>query len=344
MAKQFKLCFRCLGDDHNGNQCIRSRVCDIQGCRETHSKLLHSMGNRTTLEKQATNNSRNLQTYNQQAVSSGNYQQLSSSATEGEHTKRNFATQTTMMCSKSEIKRTMALRKIPVILKNGCRKLKVNALLDDASTQTYVNADIAAELGLTGTFEAIKVNVLHRECKSFQIMPVEFGLESVNGDVDIMVTAHTMKRVTGNMKVIQWSQYADNWSHLKHIEFPDTGLRPIVDLLIGIDYLHLHSSYKEVRGQDGEPIARRTPLGWTCVGYPEGNIDHGAHTNFSNMTLFTVGRSASDVDEINSTMKRFWDIDSAGIFTQKTVVDADEKAALKKAENSFRCIDGRYEI
>ena len=43
-------------------------------------------------------------------------------------------------------------------------------------------------------------------------------------------------------------------------------------------------------------------------------------------------------------MKKFWDIDLAGIFTQKTMVDADEQAALKKAENSFRFIDDRYEI
>ena len=104
-----------------------------------------------------------------------------------------------------------------------------------------------------------------------------------------------------------------------------------MDLLIGIDYLDLHCSYKEVRGQEGEPIARRTPLGWTCVGCPEGKNIPDAHTNFS-MTLFTTSRC--DVDEINSTMKKFWDIDSAGTFTQTTVVDTDEKAALQKAENS----------
>ena len=96
-----------------------------------------------------------------------------------------------------------------------------SALLDDASTQTYVNEDVAAELGLIGTFKAIKANVLNGECKSFQTIHVEVGLESVNGDVDIMVTAHTVNRVTGNMKVIQWSQHADNWFHLKHIEFPN---------------------------------------------------------------------------------------------------------------------------
>ena len=138
--------------------------------------------------------------------------------------------------------------------------------------------------------------------------------------------ALTAKKVTGNMKIIQWSQHADKWPHLKHINFPDSGLRPIVDLLIGIDYLDLHCSYKEVRGQEGEPIARQTPLGWTCVGCPEGKNIPDAHTNFS------------------MTMKKFWDIDSAGTFTQTTVLDTDEKAALQKAEDSFRFIDGRYEV
>ena len=205
-----------------------------------------------------------------------------------------------------------------------------------------MNEDVAAELGLNGTFETIKVNVLNGDCKPFQTMPVEFGLESVNGDVDIRVKALTAKKVTGNMKVIQWSQHADKWPHLKHIHFSDTGLRPIVDLLIGIDYLDLHCSYKEVKGQEGEPIARRTPLGWTCVGRPEGKNIPDAHTNFSMTTLFTTRRC--DVDEINSTMKKFWDIDSGGTFIQTTVLDTDEKAALQKAENSFRFIDGRYEV
>ena len=42
------------------------------------------------------------------------------------------------------------LRTVPVIVKNGNRSMKLNALLDDASTKTYINADIAAELGLSG--------------------------------------------------------------------------------------------------------------------------------------------------------------------------------------------------
>ena len=40
-------------------------------------------------------------------------------------------------------------------------KLKVNTLLDDASTKTYVNADVAAELGLQGHPQRVNVGVLN---------------------------------------------------------------------------------------------------------------------------------------------------------------------------------------
>ncbi len=51
---------------------------------------------------------------------------------------------------------------------------------------------------------------------------------------------------------------------MKEIQFPDPGNRPIMDLLIGVDYAELHYSFKDVRGQPGEPVARLTPLEWTC--------------------------------------------------------------------------------
>ena len=158
-SKQFKLCFPYLGYDHSGSWCTRSRVCDIHGCHETHSKLLHSMGDRNT-GKQAKNETKKPKASTRQAVNGSSKQQLSSSAKGGKHLLRNFATQTKEVCSKSDVKGAAALRTIPAILKNGCQTMKVNALLDDASTQAYVNEDVAAELRLKSTFETIKVNEL----------------------------------------------------------------------------------------------------------------------------------------------------------------------------------------
>lgn len=51
----------------------------------------------------------------------------------------------------------IGLRTVPVILKNRDRSVKANGLLDDASTKTYVNADVAAEKGLEGKTEKVTV-------------------------------------------------------------------------------------------------------------------------------------------------------------------------------------------
>lgn len=42
----------------------------------------------------------------------------------------------------------------------------------------------------------------------------------------------------------------------------------MVDVLIGIDCADLHYALEEIRGRPGEPVARLTPLGWTCIGNP----------------------------------------------------------------------------
>ena len=52
--------------------------------------------------------------------------------------------------------------------------MTVNALLDDASTKTYINADVAAELGLKGKTEQVTVNVLNGQVETFETRPVNF--------------------------------------------------------------------------------------------------------------------------------------------------------------------------
>ena len=50
----------------------------------------------------------------------------------------------TTLTSQSAQPRFVALCTVPVFLKNGNRRIKVNTLLDKASTKTYLNADVAA--------------------------------------------------------------------------------------------------------------------------------------------------------------------------------------------------------
>ena len=73
--------------------------------------------------------------------------------------------------------------------------------MNDGSTKTYVNSDIAAELNLKGNLK-VNIGILNGKSESLETMPVEFGLKSIGGKVDIKVHAFTADRVTGNMKAI----------------------------------------------------------------------------------------------------------------------------------------------
>ena len=121
---------------------------------------------------------------------------------------------------------SIALRTVPV----------VNALLDDASTKTYVNADVAAELGLQGHLQRVNISVLNGAVETFETTPIDCFVESLDGK-SYKITAFTTTRVTGNMNVIDWNMYAREWPH---------GPRPIVYLLIGLDCADLHYSFKDI--------------------------------------------------------------------------------------------------
>ena len=73
--------------------------------------------------------------------------------TEGERSTRpEHSLTTTMATTKApEPAKYLTLRTVPVVVKNGERRMIVNALLDDGRTKTYINGDVPAELGLEGS-------------------------------------------------------------------------------------------------------------------------------------------------------------------------------------------------
>ena len=64
------------------------------------------------------------------------------------------------------------------MVKVNKRKIKVNAILDDASNETFLNEEVAGALGVSEPFETVRVHVLNNEVETFQSMPVQFSKET----------------------------------------------------------------------------------------------------------------------------------------------------------------------
>ena len=115
----------------------------------------------------------------------------------------------------------------------------MNALLDEGSSSSYLNSDVAAELGLQGRPHELTVKVLNDNQEKLNSLIVEFTINSLDGRVHKQASAYTTELVTGNTQVLNWNLYKTKWKHLERIKFPQVGPRPIVDLLIGVDQADL---------------------------------------------------------------------------------------------------------
>ena len=163
----------------------------MNGCQEVHHRLLHQQVESISsgVTESENKHSKSQDNKFQQGQNVNQRQNVNQSpseisvvpSTEGEPKQKDNQKNTTMMSDTFENCGNIALRTIPVYLKSGNRKLKVNALLDDASTKAYINADVAAELGLQGHPQKVNVSVLNGQVETFETTPIECALESLGG-------------------------------------------------------------------------------------------------------------------------------------------------------------------
>lgn len=142
------------------------------------------------------------------------------------------------------------------------------------------------------------------------------------------------------MSVVDWNRYTQKWPHLRGINFPRVSARPIVDMLIGLDYTDLHYSMRDICAAPGQPSARLTPLGWTCVGSPNRHNSYKLMQTNYGMTYFVKGQSK--LDDLNVTLKQFWEIER--LPEAKPLLAEAERLATNRAESSLQFTDNRYRV
>ena len=99
---------------------------------------------------------------------------------------------------------------------------------------------------------------------------MQVEVESVDGQFSKTVNVQTCpKEVTGNYRVLDWPKFKSDWPHLCQCSFPTPAKDGVVDVLLGVDNPGMHFSMVDFHGDDGGPVARLGPLGWTFIGPPK---------------------------------------------------------------------------
>lgn len=174
LAKEKQLCFRCLSKRHLGKDCPRAQVCGTNGCKSNHHRLLHEVVGRNQ-QKQNTQeegkNSRHDTGRSLRLVPDLKGESVTSSDQQSETENRAY---TTVLASSKSSKEVVSFRTVPVWLKANGQKIRVNAVLDDTSSASYVSEEVAGALGLSAPYEPVTVQVLNDSIETFETMPVDW--------------------------------------------------------------------------------------------------------------------------------------------------------------------------
>ena len=233
---------------------------------------------------------------------------------------------------------SISLRTIPVILRSHGKSLKINAMMDDGSTRTYLNNDVAAQLGVLRQHPStISVGTIGGNSHSFLSEEVSFQISNLDGSYTRDISAATTHNVTGTLRPVDWKGIGKDWSHLRNIQFPTLATTRKVDMIIGVEHLELIRSLREVSGKPGEPIARLTPLGWTAIGPTTSGLSKGLR----NATHFAF-HACEVSDQLKKDIERFWEIEEFSEITPELPIE--EKKALDMVSNSITHDGVRYQV
>ena len=234
-------------------------------------------------------------------------------------------------------------------LKASGKKVRVNAILDDASNESFLHENVASLLGIQESFQKVQVHVLNSEVEIFQSMPIMVDIESVSGGFKRTIVLKTRPhQVRGTYKVEDWCKNKEQCPHLEKCDFPRPAGSCFVDLLIGVDNADLHYSMAHIRGPPGGPVARLGLLGWICIG--RSKKQNGSSNRSRLVHSFCTIKQGQVAPrkhccDINDTLQKFWEVESYGTDAKRAeVMTKEEKTALEKVKTSLTCTGSRYRL
>ncbi|GBP48109.1 hypothetical protein EVAR_74614_1 [Eumeta japonica] len=205
------------------------------------------------------------------------------------------------------------LKIVPVELYGPEGSMKVHALLDEGSTVTLIDEQVANRIGAKGRRETLRVS-------------------SVGGN-------EITDENRGNLKLAPQRVERATVAACSHLT--DIAENLIYDaaapcILIGQDNWGLIVSRQIKSGRANQPAASLTQLGWVL---------HGCCSSLSrpiNTVHHLRPSDASDI-ELNDIVKRHFEIESLGVAPRKPSHDPEERALVLLDSNSVRLPSGQFE-
>ena len=206
-----------------------------------------------------------------------------------------------------------------------------NVLIDSGAGATIIRKDFSEALGLQGKREGLQLSVVGgKQLNQRDSRRVKFWISSVRGGEEFEVHAHEIDKTVLSVPPLD-RPWLSSFPHLSDIEIPHKA-GPI-DLVLGVQYSHLHAEEEIRQGLPFEPVGKRTKLGWFIIG--------------ADNTYTPAVYSVNFFDKVD--MNLLYDLETLGIRATSCTCSVnnmsnDDKAAMEIFKSSCHKEADRYEI
>ena len=308
-VKEEKLCFRCILANHRRDTC-RAKSCNVSGCTKPHNRLLHALPQPSAEPD---------------------------SPQPSEDPPTTAATVAQLFSCDMPVKHTY-LKVVPVSVCGPKGSIDTYALLDEGSTVSLLDQDVALRIGTQGPTTAMEINTLKGRYTDTSSSSVNI---QVRGQYSKKAHNLTNVRTMRSLKLMTQTISRAEIEHLSHLK----GLLDRVSyvdaepkLLIGQDNWHLIVTKRIRRGKKNQPVASYTGLGWVLHGFA------ATTHNLSEPSAYAVYKATSrSNDELQEEMRKHFALEAIGI-TPKAKLSSHDERALQILKKETKNIGDRYEV
>ena len=227
VAKDNKLCFCCLADNHLGKDCPRKRKCGIDNCEKFHNKFLHY--------KKKTDTSKP-------------------------------PTEVTNLTSNAEpVRGLMQIARVRIFGSEGQFENTL-AACDTGSTQTWVDDQLLKKLDLDAETVSLNVTGIHgTKTTPCQTAHAAIGPANCVESKAKLIKIHSQSSLEIGTNVYNVQEMKHKYPYLKCVNFKEIDLKK-VNIILGQNAYELIRPLEYKNGGVNKPWAVKLPLGWTVSG------------------------------------------------------------------------------
>ncbi|XP_058817217.1 uncharacterized protein LOC131680521 [Topomyia yanbarensis] len=294
-----KLC-RCCLNFHGRRACRNTSRCGVNGCEFRHHPMLH-----TSLPRQG-------------------------------NTSNNRCTNTSIENhSHHHCGQSVLFRIIPVILHGPTKSIKVFAFLDEGSSATLIEHELAEQLGAQGQTSPMcltwTANMSRLESKSQVVSLDVSGIGQQNRYH--LSNIRTVEALNLPRQTLRFEQLQRHFCHLAGLAV-ESYEHADPRLLLGLHNLRFAVPL-ETREGDYGPIATKTRLGW-CV---YGSVDSQHGPEHVSLHICECNKN----ENLETMMREYFNADYMGVAPSEPLMSEENKRAQRILESTTTRIGNRFQ-